>query len=268
MLSKKKEFTKISLICATILAILFVPGCRKKAREEKRKRRTNYQIIKETKDSLLARGKKEDAIKKLEKMIPLCNNIQELKGITLEIADLLFETGSIGKAEELFKRFSNLYPGDAKVEYALYKATLCSFWQTLDMERDQSKTKNTISLAKKFLDRKEVFTQYIDEVGKMMVDCQQRLFDSEVSVFRFYLKRNDYISANHRLAAIEKEFTDKIPDLDAQIIMLTCELAEKINNKELLEQKQKELKEKYPETQKAITLAKAEKPKNSYVDKF
>jgi len=225
-----------------------------------------YDDLKKAKNKLVAAGKKETAIKHIEKMIPLCNDIQELRNLTLEVADLLFDTGSRIKAEQLYTQFVQLYPGDPNIEYVSYKALLCCFWQTLDAERDQSKTKQAITLAQNFLDRSAVFTEYTDEVTNILVTSQNRLFDSEVNVFKFYLKQGDFLSAQSRLTNIEKDFLTALPEKEQEIIILTCELAEKQNNKELLAQKQGELKEKFPEIEESITLAKG--PKHSFVSKF
>ncbi len=172
------------------------------------------------------------------------------------------------KAEGKNEKFDVLIIDDRLygLEYASYKALLCCFWQTLDSERDQSKTKQTIDLAQKFLERSAVFTKYTDEVTKILADGQHKLFDSEVNIFRFYLNKNDFLSAKSRLKNIEKDFLPILADKEPQLIMLTCELAKKQNNKELLAQKQKELKEKFPEMDETIKLAKG--PKNSFVNKF
>jgi len=240
-----------------------------KKEEKKYFRDLDYDGHKRVKNKLLAEGRKEAAINHIEKMIPLCDDIRELRDLTLEIADLFFETGNLKKSESLYTEFGNLYPGDKNIEYATYKSILCSYWLTLDTERDQTKTKNAIEISKKFLDRSDIFHKYNNEVEKILVDCQNKLLESEINIFKFYINQGDLLSAKTRLANIEKEFLKDMPHTEPQIIMLTCELAEKLNDKDLLEKKQQELKLKFPRynQKETIILAKNEK-KPSFLDKF
>ena len=127
-------------------------------------------------------------------------------------------------AETLYNEFVHLYPGDDKAEYASYKAILCSVWATLDHFRDQSKTKETIEAAQKFLERKEVFTTYATQVQEILTSCHEKLFESEVSVFQFYLKRGDYLAAKTRLENIEKEFVPLLPAKESLALYLTTQL--------------------------------------------
>ena len=81
-----------------------------KKEEKKYFRDLDYDGHKRVKNKLLAEGRKEAAINHIEKMIPLCDDIRELRDLTLEIADLFFETGNLKKSESLYTEFGNLYP--------------------------------------------------------------------------------------------------------------------------------------------------------------
>ncbi len=251
---------------------------KKKARKKKKKAKQQspkktfskleYEELKVEKTKLLEKGNKEIAIKYIEKMVPLCTDLNELSGLMLELADLLFDLGYLARAELLYTEFVHLYPGDQKAEYASYKAVLCSYWKTLDYFRDQSKTKETVDLAKKFLNRKDVFTTYTKEVEDILIACNEKLFESEVNIFNFYVKRGDYLAAQTRLTNIEKEFLPLLPGKEPDIITLACDLAEKQNNKELLTEKQKILEEKFPEYLQRKTIVASSTKKRSSVDKF
>jgi len=250
------------------------PSHSKKAKKQKKYfRDLTYEDLQESKTRLLAEGRQATAIKHIEKMIPLCNNIQELRDLTIELADLFFETGNLRKAEELYSQFGQLYPGDQNIEYATYKSILCNYWMTLDTERDQSLTRTTVNLSKKFLARSDIFNQYTDEVQKILVDSQSKIFESEINVFKFYLNHGDELSAKTRLANIQKEFLEDMPHIEAQLIVLACDLARTFDRQKLLQEKQAELAAKFPnylEQQQAgqsIVLAANEKV-DSFVDKF
>ncbi|EKD23427.1 MAG: hypothetical protein ACD_82C00046G0001 [uncultured bacterium] len=207
-------------------------------------------------------------------MIPLCDNIQELRDLSLEISDLLFDEGELKKAETLYSNFCQSYPGDKNIEYANYRAILCNYWLTLDKERDQSFTKNTINLAKSFLERSEIFKQYSDDVEKILVDCQNKLLESDISIFKEYLNLGDQLSAKTRLACIEKDFSDHIPNLEPKMLALSCEYAQVFNDQNLLDTKQKELNTKFPEWKdEPIILADNKKivktkDQKAFIDKF
>jgi len=265
----------------TLFFVIFfaaiLPGCRKQpqtaneAKAPKRKHKAfrdlTYEELKENKNRLVKEGRKETAIRHIEKMMPMCNDIQELRDMTLEIADLLFDSGDLKKAEQLYTQFTQLYPGDKNIEYASYKAILCSFWKTLDAQRDQTKTRHTIELAEKFLERSTIFTKHSPEVSKILVNCKNKLFESEVNIFRFYLDRGDFTSAKNRLENIEKEFQGALTEAEPQIILMACDLATKINDEELLQEKTDELKLKFPNYEETIKIVKSEK-KATFLDKF
>lgn len=250
----------------------------KKEKTEKKKHKAfrdlDYDELKVSKEKLLKEGKKDVAIKHIEKMIPLCDNIQELRDLSLEISDLLFDEGELKKAETLYSNFCQSYPGDKNIEYANYKSILCNYWLTLDKERDQSSTKNTINLAKSFLDRSEIFKQYSEDVEKILADCQNKLLESDISIFKEYLNLGDQLSAKTRLACIEKDFSDHIPNLEPKMLALSCEYAQVFNDQNLLDAKQKELNSKFPEWKdEPIILADNKKigktkDQKSFLDKF
>jgi len=285
MITKRINFFKLQALLLSVMSLLFTSGCIHKGPNKAKKQKPiqqkkvakkagkkyfrdlDYDDHKKIKNRLLTEGRKESAIKHIEKMIPLCNSIQEIRDLTLEIADLFFETGDLKKAESLYSSFGELYPGDRNIEYATYKSILCCYWLTLDTERDQSKTRDAIERSKNFLTRSDIFHKYNDKVSEILVDCQSKLLESEVKVFKFYINRGDLLSAKTRLANMEKEFLKDMPSAEPKLIMLACEFAEKINDKELLEKKQEELKTKFPNhKEETIVVAKNKKP--SFLNKF
>jgi len=226
----------------------------------------NYEELKVVKNRLVSKGNLETAINHLEKMMSLCSDPNDLKDNTLELADLLFDNGELLRSQQLFERFVESYPGDRDIEYAAYKSILCSYWSIGEVDRDQTKTKGTVKLSEDFLNRSDIFTNYAKEVSEILVDCQYRLFCSEVDIFKFYLNHNDLVSAENRLHNIEKEFLTKIPQVEPHILSLFCEIAKiKNDEKKLLELKEK-IEKKYPEYIAARMLA--YNNQNSFTGKF
>jgi outer membrane assembly lipoprotein YfiO len=205
-----------------------------------------FDELKAKKTDLLAKDNKENAVKYLEKMVALCTDIDELKIATLELADIHFDLGNLDKAAKLYEEFSNLYPGDEKVEYADYRSVMCNFYLVLSKDRDQTKTKKTVELTKKFLGR-TLYHVHVDDVKNIHQQCAELLTESEFNIIDFYLQRGSSKSVRSRLANLEKEFVPTMPELKSRMLLVECRLAELENDVETLAQKKSELAAKYPE---------------------
>lgn len=207
----------------------------------------NFEDLKKLKNEQVAIGNKDTAIKYLEKMIPLCTDMHELEKIMIELGDFYYETGRLTKAFTMYREFVNLYPGSEKVEYALYRAIICKFDEIYDAERDQAPTRETIKLADEFLERADVFVTHKSKVEEIRKKCWERLFENELTIFNFYIFNKRITAATKRLKLIKEEFELLMPEFEPRIILLEVELAEAQNNNELVEQKQSELLEKFPD---------------------
>lgn len=225
------------------------------SKKKKTLRNMNFAELEEFKEKCLASNDRYNAIRTLERMVPICTDLEKLKNILLELADLLFEDGKLEAAGKMYREFVKYYPGNEKVEYALYKAVVCKFYVILDAERDQSSTRDAVELANKFLEREEIFATYSSEVRTMRERCHERLFESEVSIFNFYCSRGRYKSAKTRIANIRKEFIPLIPGCDPYILSLEMQLAQQVKDAPLAIAKQKELEERFPEYEPGTLVA-------------
>ena len=143
-----------------------------------------YEELKQAKDRQIAANNTEAAIKYIERMLKLCDDINEIAALMIDLADLYFDNGDLTKAGTLYTEFTRMYPGNKKTEYALYRGILSSFYSTLTIDRDQSMTHKTIELSDQFLGR-DLFTQYKDEVEKIRQQCYQKVVESEFNVCDF-----------------------------------------------------------------------------------
>lgn len=178
-------------------------------------------------ENLMKAGNKTSALKYLEKMVPLCNDLDKLKSIMLELAQLYFEAGNFEKAGKMYNEFTVLYPGCDEAEFALYQAILSSFKLTLDAEHDQTKTQEAKDLALAFLER-ESFKTYCKEVKDILNKCEERLFEADQKIFNFYLNTGNYSgqygNAKKHLALIKESYLDKeIPDIAVRIAKLEAD---------------------------------------------
>lgn len=167
--------------------------------------------LRDKKKEHLGVNNKEIAIKYLEKMLPLCDNLQDAAELLLELAELLFELKQYPEAEERYREFCLLYPGNEQIEFAFYQRIVCSFKGILDPNRDQSKTYETIELIDAFLKRDELFLSYIQEIDTMRTQCRFQLFSSELSIITDYTQRNRYQSAQKRINHVKEIFFEEFP---------------------------------------------------------
>ncbi len=265
LLKTKEEKTAIdrSLNPQKLLLIKRKHGRHRRYKEKEEPKKTfskmAYEDLEQAKNKQIIANNKEVAIKYLEQMLKLCDDINQLAQHLVELADLLFDCSNFKKAGKIYAEFTILYPGNEQIEYTLYRAILCSFYQTLDADRDQTKTKETIQLTDNFLERVDIFSQYKDEVYRIRSSCYQKLVASEINVCTFYIKRGSYRSAQKRLDGLCTEWLPKMPNIESQVIMLEIALAEKKGDTVIMLEKQQKLKKKYPEE---ITIVAKNKKKN------
>lgn len=217
----------------------------------------SYDELKKTKDELVAAHYKDRAAKILQKMLALATDVNDIATIMIELADTYFELGVLEKAELLYREFGHLYPGNTLVEYALYRAIVCSFYGILDTDRDQTRTRETIARGQEFLSRSSVFRQYSRDVEEMVKKCHEHLFTSELNIARFYGNQGKMTAATTRLAQIEKDFAGKIDNLKPRLLCAECECAQWNRDIDTLEKKTTELVQLYPDykTEKVAKLA-------------
>ncbi len=207
----------------------------------------SFEDLKKRKNELIASGSKEIAIKYLQKMIGLVNTVEEISELMLELADIYFDLGTLEKSQLLYEEFARLYPGNEYAEYAAYKSILCGFYGMLEIDRDQTKTKETIKQSELFLAKSTRFKEYSGEVKKILTTCEEHLFNSELKVARFYASQFRNEAAKVRIANIEKEFTGKIPNLKPRLLLAEVEFATWQGDKKAAEQKATELAQNFPD---------------------
>ena len=175
------------------------------------------------------------ALRCLERIATLETDLNKLKDLRLEIADLYFDSGDLEKAESLYQDFLSLYPGSKAIEYAEYKSILCCFYQTLEADFDQSKTRQALQLSQSFLDKQQ-FKQYAIDVAAVRKECLSTLFDSEVNVINFYLDKNKLDGAQQRLATLKEQFSN-LAEKQPVLVALEYDLAKRQGNNAVLAEK-------------------------------
>ncbi len=152
----------------------------------------------------------------VEQLITLSSNDINIKDLKLQRADLHYSVHHIEKAAALYEDFGMLYPASKEAEYAWYKALVSRFELALDADKDQTNTRKTIEIAKEFLKLAQN-TDLIKEAATILMQSYERLYDHEVYVFTFYLKKKNFTAAQMRLDYIAKNFEAIFKDLATRI---------------------------------------------------
>jgi outer membrane assembly lipoprotein YfiO len=170
---------------------------------------------------------KERAIKYVERLIVLCEDLAQKGSLILELADLNFACNHLQEALKGYTEFVSLYPSDDHTEHALYQQLLCTFNETLSYDRDQTKTEEALDIARTFLEREALYTTYADKVKAVQQRCEQKLVQNALYVAQFYLNRGSILAAHKRLEAaklIAPDQIETVPEIQYTIASLEQQL--------------------------------------------
>lgn len=165
-----------------------------------------------------------DVVEKyLERMIALCEDINQRADLIMELADTHFSQDEFDKAKTKYEEFERLYPGNSQLERAKRQTVLCAQKGILSVDRDQSPTEETLRLAKEYLER-DAFTEFKEEVAAIKKECETLLAQSECGVTEFYIKQGNYKSAELRIKNIRDTYLDAVPEMAVTVAQLEVNL--------------------------------------------
>lgn len=231
---------------------------KKKAKKSLTYMEMEYEELVIAKNKQKEKGNTSAAIKYLEQMLKLCTDITLVAEHLIEIADLLYMDGQFQKAAVVYSQFCSLYPGSEKQEYALYRCIASSFACILPIDRDQTKTEETLALTQQFL-KEDHFTTHKEDVIEIQTQCHEQLAASECSICNFYLMSGKLSAAEKRLSKIRSNWLPKLPTLEPEIIALETQLLEQKEMAELLRLSKAELAQKKVEKNKELAQNKKSK---------
>lgn len=220
-------------------------------------------------DLALKLGWQDEAVKFLTRLMALLKSTIAIKNIKLEIADINFERGALKLAASGYEEFLKLYPGDKKAEYAQYKGLLSNFYTMLSADRDQTPTLNTIKLADAFLEKSDTYKQYNNDVKAIKERCYYALYDHEVTVFEYYMKKGSPKAAETRLVSLKNSYQGLLPDTQPKNLHMEYRVALAKNDTTGAQKVYKKLANLYPNyTKKLAHNAPAKKRLIDYVSFF
>ncbi len=163
------------------------------------------------------------AAKYLERMITLCENVNEKAQLIIELANIHFSQKEYDSAKKWYQEFERLYPGNQLIAQAKKQIILCSKQAILSSDRDQAPTEETLRLAKEYLER-DSFTPYRKEVAAIQKECESILAQADCGITEFYIKQGNYTSASRRIKHIRTAWLEKIPEIATTLAHLEVQL--------------------------------------------
>ncbi|ABC21742.1 outer membrane protein assembly factor BamD [Rhodospirillum rubrum] len=125
----------------------------------------------------------------------------------------LYENEAYDDAVVAINRFIELHPGNRDIAYAYYLRGLCYYEQISDVRRDQQITRQAMS------NLRDVVTRFPDSPyardARLKIDlARDHIAGKEMSVGRFYLKRQDFLAALNRFRVVVEQYdqTTHVPE--------------------------------------------------------
>jgi len=158
-------------------------------------------------------------IKYLERLISKVTEFEEIRDLTLQLADVCSKNEQYEKSGSLYTNYYESYPGYEKAEYALFQAIMSKYHQIGECDQDTGSTKEVLDLSKQYLQNKSYQT-YVKRVLDLFEDCNCQLLESEIKIFEHYFKQGHLGSAQRRLDYIAEKILPKMPDIKERIAVL------------------------------------------------
>ena len=125
----------------------------------------------------------------------------------------LYRAGGYDDAVSTLQRFVKLHPGHESTAYAYYLIALCYYEQISDVGRDQKITEQALSALTEVVKRFPE-TEYARDAKLKLDLTYDHLAGKEMQVGRYYLTRDEYLSAINRFRYVVENYqtTSHVPE--------------------------------------------------------
>ncbi len=120
----------------------------------------------------------------------------------------------LSKARLSAKRYLALYPTGPDAAFAQYMIGLSFFDAIVDVRRDQGAAVHAVREFRK-LNSKYPKNAYSDSANEKLKMSYSQLAGQEMSVGRYYMKREEYLAAINRFTIVFNEYTDSVFSVEA-----------------------------------------------------
>jgi outer membrane protein assembly factor BamD len=191
-------------VAALALVLLGAPACA--AKNKKQKPQLPPQQAYDTAMQKIAKKHYYAGRTMLQELMPRVppDDREFLPKIQLAIADAYFKDGgqlNYGEALNSYRTFLTYYPNHDEAARVQYMVGMSLFQQALSPDRDQSLTQQAIL---EFAKIRTVYpgSPFVEQAGKRIIECNNRLAEHERFVAHFYQKRRQYNAAIDRYRRI------------------------------------------------------------------
>lgn len=111
------------------------------------------------------------------------------------------------------QRFISLHPGNRNAAYAYYLVAICYFEQIMDVGRDQGATQQALDALQQVV-RRYPESRYATDARLKIDMTRDHLAGKEMSVGRWYLRRDFHLAAINRFQSVVSEYgtTSHVPE--------------------------------------------------------
>lgn len=197
-------------------------------------------------------------LKCAERILAVGGNQEIVCNTTLELAKLSLDDGNYAKAQKYATQYQKLYPGSPDIFEAGYVNIKAHFLDTLNEQRDQTKTNKTIELAQNFIEENSE-SIYYSSVKDILESCYQTLIKNELHIAQTYIQKYKYAKTESSLAAAQaridyakEKLMPHVLYTEGLILDTEIKLAQAQENQDLIKLKRLELEEKFPQSESKL----------------
>lgn len=126
----------------------------------------------------------------------------------LAIADLYFKKGDYEQAKLAYEDFGRLHPRHEDIDWVVYRTGLCLYKRAPRFAgRDQTPTRQAVNTWTGYAERYPE-SEHIVEVEEMVGKARDRLARKELSIARFYVKREAWTAVSRRAEGLTVKYPD------------------------------------------------------------
>lgn len=211
---------RLGIIIACCFVAWLLMGCSDlglgDGKEERKKKlnedRSVEELYNEAADTMAA-GKYKDAVEQFEEVERQHPYSDWAKKAQVMAGYSAYRANQYDDAALILERFAKIYPNNESTPYAYYLRALCYYDQITDVGRDQKRTQEAQQALKDVISRFPN-TNYARDAKLKLDLTQDHLAGKEMEVGRYYLVRDEYLSAINRFNYVVKHFqtTSHIPE--------------------------------------------------------
>ena len=236
----KRKLIILTIVLSFLSSCSYIPfiGSKKEEKEE-----VNPELTYKKAESALMKKDYKEAQELFKKVLEQAPDSKIVENTRLNLAESYYNSGDYEEAITVYEDYLKLYPLSPNSDYVMYKLGLCYYNLMRPPDRDQTYTLKAIETFKKLIENYPL-SPWVGEARKKLKDCEERLAEHDIYVGKFYLKTEQYQSAENRFTQAMKKSENK--NIKAEAKYLLCKTYEKKNEKDKAIKCYEELIRDYP----------------------